>query len=106
MTFNYFLTMVGHSDDNDFVPDIDPNYLNTGQAVFLNHTAPFYTTSTISLRRTFKDWAVEGGVQNLFNKSPSTYSAEGFQNRIGQIPLQSQYDLVGRSFFVDLERKF
>ena len=105
-TFNYFLNMVGHTDDNDFVSAINPNYLGTGQAVFLNHTAPFYTTSDIGLRRKFNTFTAAVGVRNLFNKSPSVYSTQGFQSRIGQIPLASQYDLVGRSFFIDLEKSF
>ncbi len=105
-TFNYFLYMVGHSDDDKFVSNIDPNYLGLGQAVGLNHTAPFYTLTNIAVKRTFKDWSVTAGVNNLFNKSPALYSAEGFQNRIGQVPLQSQYDPIGRAFFFELDKKF
>ena len=105
-TFNYFLYMVGHSDDDKFVSNVNNNYLGLGQAVSLDHTAPFYTLTNISVRRTFKDWSILAGVNNLFDKSPALYSAEGFQNRIGQVPLQSQYDPIGRAFFFELDKKF
>ncbi len=105
-TLNYFLNMVGHTDDDKFVSPIDHNYLNLGQAVFLRHQGPFYTTSEVALRRKFETWTFEVGVHNLFNKSPPLYSSEGFQSRIGQVPLTSQYDLIGRAFFVDIEKKF
>ncbi|HEY5106386.1 MAG TPA: TonB-dependent receptor [Caulobacteraceae bacterium] len=106
-TVNYYINMIGHSSDLRFVSSIDPNYLRTGEAVYLNHVAPFYSISSLSVRRKFRDFSVEVGIRNLFDKNPPDYSAEGFQPRVGDIAqLVSQYDLVGRSFFIDLEKKF
>jgi iron complex outermembrane receptor protein len=105
-TLNYFLNMVGHTSDDRFVSAVDRNYNGLGQAVQFDHHGPFYTTSNIALRRKFGDWSAEFGVQNLFDKSPPPYGAEGFQSRIGEIPLISQYDLIGRTFFIDVERHF
>ncbi len=105
-TFNWFVDMVGHSTDNPFVSNIDTNFLTSGETVTLNHTVGFYSTSTLSIRYKFKEWAVELGCKNIFDTDPPEYSAYGFQNRIGTAPLTSQYDWIGRSFFLDLKRTF
>jgi len=105
-TVNYYIEMVGHSSDNPFISDINTNYYQSGETVLLNHVVPFYTTSDVSVRRKFDKFSVELGVKNLFDTPPPVYSAEGFQNRIGTVPLTSQYDLIGRSFFVTFKSHF
>jgi iron complex outermembrane receptor protein len=105
-TFNWFLQMVGGTSDNKFVSDTDPNFHNTGESVFLYHRARFYSISTIALQRKFHDFTITAGVKNLFDKNPPAYSTSGFQNRIGTFPLATQYDLIGRSFFIDLKKTF
>ncbi len=105
-TVNYYINMVGRSSDNQFVPDIDNNYLGSGESVFLNHVVPFYSTTTVSVRRKFEGWAFEVGCKNIFDKDPPVYATEGFQARIGTAPLTSQYDWIGRSFFIDVKKDF
>jgi iron complex outermembrane receptor protein len=105
-TFNWFVDMVGHSSDDPFVSNVNTNFLGSGETVNLNHTVGFYSTSTLSLRYKFKSWTVEFGSKNIFDTAPPVYSAFGFQSRIGTAPLTSQYDWIGRSFFLDLKRKF
>ena len=105
-TLNYYLYMVGKSSDQDFVSNYDTNYNQTGETVYLNHIVPFYTTSDISVQRKFDTFTVTLGIKNLYDTPPPYYSAEGFQYRIGVVPLTSQYDLLGRSFFLTLDKKF
>ncbi|MGH7016282.1 MAG: TonB-dependent receptor plug domain-containing protein [Caulobacteraceae bacterium] len=105
-TFNWFLNMIGHTSDLKFVSSIDPNFLQSGEAVYFNHVEPFYTTSDISLSYRKDGYTVRVGVSNLFDKTPGLYGAEGFQNRIGNVPLATQYDWTGRAFFADIEKKF
>ena len=105
-TVNYYLYMVGRSSDNDFVGSQDTNFYDTGETVNLNHVVPFYTTSDIAVQRKFDTFTMTVGIKNLYDTPPPYYSSEGFQNRIGVVPLSSQYDLVGRSFFLTLEKKF
>jgi iron complex outermembrane receptor protein len=105
-TFNWFVNMIGHSSDDPFVSNMNTNFLGSGETVKLNHTVGFYSTSTLALRYKHKDWAIEVGSKNIFDKAPPVYSAFGFQNRIGTAPLTSQYDWIGRSFFVDLKKSF
>jgi iron complex outermembrane receptor protein len=105
-TVNWYLNMVGKSSDNDFVSQYDYNYLSTGQTVHLNHVAPLYTTSDLAIRRKLDTITLTVGIKNLFNQEPPLYASEGFQYRQGTAPLASQYDLIGRSYFVTLEKKF
>jgi len=105
-TVNYYLYMVGRSSDNDFVGNQDTNFYDTGETVNLNHVVPFYTTSDVAVQRKFDKFTMTVGIKNLYDTPPPYYSSEGFQNRIGVVPLTSQYDLVGRAYFMTLERKF
>ena len=105
-TFNYYLDMIGHSSDDQFVSNVDTNYYQTGQTVYLNHVVPFYTTSDVALRRKFDKFSVEFGVKNLFDTPPPYYSFEGFQDRLGEVPLASQYDIIGRSYFLRFSAKY
>jgi len=105
-TINYYLYAVGTSSDNDFVSNTDTNYNGTGQTVLLNHTVPFYTDSDISVRRKFDKFSLTLGIKNLYDTPPPYYSSEGFQSRTGVVPLSSQYDFIGRSFFLTIDKKF
>lgn len=58
-----------------------------------------------SLRYTADKWEVTGGVRNLFNEEPPSISA-GFNNRVGNAPLYSGYDYVGRRVFLNVTTQF
>jgi iron complex outermembrane receptor protein len=105
-TVNYYIYFVGKSSDNDFVGNINNDYLLSGETVQYNHVVPFYSDSAVSVRRKFDTFTVEVGVKNLFDTPPPYYSNGGFQYRTGVVPLASQYDWIGRSVFIDLRKKF
>jgi len=63
---------------------------------FLNHASVRYEGDT---------WAVTGGIRNLFNEEPPHISA-GITNRVGNAPLYSGYDYVGRTAFINLTKSF
>ena len=105
-TIDYYLYMVGRSSDNDFVASQDTNFYQTGETVNLNHVAPFYTTSDVSVQRKFDKFVMTVGIKNLYDTPPPYYSFEGFQNRVGVVPVTSQYDYIGRAFFMTLEKTF
>ena len=68
----------------------------------------FTAYHSISLKRTFDKWSLLVGVANLFDEAPpavTTLSLGGF-NSIGTSALSSQYDYIGRRFFVDVTTKF
>ncbi|MEM7329402.1 MAG: TonB-dependent receptor [Pseudomonadota bacterium] len=57
-----------------------------------------------SLRWEGDTLAITAGMQNIFDEAPPTISA-GVQRR-GLMPLQQGYDLLGRSAFVEVTKKF
>ena len=106
-TFNWYLFMVGASSNEPFEPTEIFNYNNTGENVFGHYKAPFYTLNDMSIRRKFDKFTVEFGVKNIFDTTPPLMSVDDIIiNRIGSVPLASQYDLIGRSFFFDVDAKF
>jgi iron complex outermembrane receptor protein len=106
-TFNWYLFLVGASSDEPFEQTEIFNYNNTGENVFGHYKAGFYTLNDMSIRRKFDKFTVEFGVKNLFDTTPPLMSVNDvIINRIGSVPLASQYDLIGRSFFFDIDAKF
>jgi iron complex outermembrane receptor protein len=104
-TFNWYLNMVGPVSDYPFITDVftDPS---TGLTdVYAHASVPFYTTSNVSVQRRFDKFTVTLGVNNVFDQAPPVYSSTGFQNRFGVTPLATQYDLIGRAFFISLDAK-
>ncbi|MGE5567301.1 MAG: TonB-dependent receptor domain-containing protein [Parcubacteria group bacterium] len=103
-TLNWFTNLVGKVSDSELISDVNENFYRTGQAVKYRYDMPFYDLHTVSLRRTFEDAgvSVEGGVINVFDKEPPIYSS----GSIGQTALASQYDLVGRTIFLQFDKKF
>jgi len=70
---------------------------------------PFYTESTVSIRRKFDKFTISAGVKNLFNQGPPATSfddANEGDERYGDTAIASQYDFIGRSFFAQIDAKF
>ncbi len=106
-TLTWNVQMVGHSSDLFwFGTDLNTNY--SGQTVALKRYAEFYADHTVSLRKKFDKWTVIGVVQNLFDEQPPNVSTGALAavNRLGTVPLTSQYDLMGRTFSLTLQRKW
>ncbi|HEX7761589.1 MAG TPA: TonB-dependent receptor [Caulobacteraceae bacterium] len=98
--------MIGPSSALRYVSNIGP--LDDHYVV----TTDFITYNSISLKRKFSDWSLTLGIRNLFDQEPpqmttrANISGAGNYNTIGTSVLASQYDYVGRQFFVDLKKKF
>ena len=108
-TFNWLLYMIGHSSDNPFTSTTITNYRGTGQTVDAQYEIPFYTESTVSIRRKFDKFTISAGVKNLFNQGPPATSfddANEGDERYGDTAIASQYDFIGRSFFAQIDAKF
>ncbi|MBS0296722.1 MAG: TonB-dependent receptor [Proteobacteria bacterium] len=71
--------------------------------VALKNRVEMTTYHTISLRRTFDTWVVQGGIQNLFDERPPSVSNTEF--RAGTAALNG-YDVLGRRFFLNISKKF
>jgi iron complex outermembrane receptor protein len=108
-TFNWELYMIGHASDNPATATSMPSYRGTGEAVTMDYVTPFYTLSNVSIRRKFDKFTAIVGVKNLFDQAPPAISfADSFEpHTIGTTPSAvSQYDLIGRAFYIDLDAKF
>lgn len=66
---------------------------------------PNYYEHRISVRYKTDTWEATLGVRNLTNKEPPTISALVY-DRVGNAPLYSGYDYVGREFFLNVQKQF
>lgn len=64
-----------------------------------------YYNHNASVQYANGDWTVTAGIRNLWNDNPPTVSS-GVHNRIGNAPLYSGYDYVGRTAFINLVKSF
>ncbi|MDP1027432.1 TonB-dependent receptor [Sphingomonas sp. KR1UV-12] len=97
-TYDYFAfdNLTGVSDP-DLVQDYKDSYFLEANDYFLHSLSVQFNVQKI-YQFTF-------GVRNLLNKAPPRISAIGFTT-VGNAPLYSGYDYVGRSFFANANIKF
>jgi outer membrane receptor protein involved in Fe transport len=67
---------------------------------------PSYLTHQASVGYRADKWRLTVGVRNLTNKEPPVISAQAGYNRVGNAPLFSGYDYIGRRVFVTGSRSF
>lgn len=67
-----------------------------------DYTVPDYYEHRISARYQADTWKGTFGVRNLTNETPKVISA-GYFNRVGNAPLYSGYDYVGREVFINFQ---
>ncbi|NBB65944.1 TonB-dependent receptor [Pseudomonas sp. ODNR1LW] len=64
-----------------------------------------YWLHNASVQYNASGWTATVGVRNIFNEDPPTISS-GYYNRVGNAPLYSGYDYLGRTAFVNLTKSF
>jgi outer membrane receptor protein involved in Fe transport len=64
---------------------------------------PSYFEHRLSLRYKTDNWKTTLGVRNLTNETPPEISAGSLFSRVGNSPLYSGYDYVGRELFVNFQ---
>jgi outer membrane receptor protein involved in Fe transport len=67
---------------------------------------PDYFTHTVSLGYKTDTWRLTAGVRNLTDVKPPQISAQAGYNRVGNAPLYSGYDYVGRTYYVNASKTF
>ena len=97
--FYYGLDWVGSSDSYAYLGE------NPETSTYLLKV-PAYMTHTAAIRYKANTWEATFGVRNLTNKEPPKISAQAGYNRVGNSPLYSGYDYVGRTFYVNLTKSF
>ena len=71
----------------------------------LNTPSYFLHSASVSYNDSVNKWKATIGVRNLFDKKPPVISS-GYYNRIGNAPLYSGYDFLGRRLFVNVSKTF
>ncbi|PTA72412.1 MULTISPECIES: TonB-dependent receptor [unclassified Stenotrophomonas] len=94
----YGLEWVDSMDSYDYY-NLDP-----ATSVY-KFAVPSYFTHSLSAEYTGDKWSVTAGVRNLRNEEPPMISS-GAYNRVGNAPLYSGYDYVGRTYFVNVSKSF
>jgi outer membrane receptor protein involved in Fe transport len=69
-------------------------------------SVPNYYLQTMSVRYSTSKWNVTAGVRNVADVKPPTISAQAGYNRVGNAPLYSGYDYVGRTGFLNFSASF
>lgn len=88
----------------DSMQSYDYYGLNPETSVY-KFDVPSYFTHAVSAEYTGDKWSVIAGVRNLRNETPPVISS-GAYNRVGNAPLYSGYDYVGRTYFVNVSKSF
>ncbi|WP_225583740.1 TonB-dependent receptor [Pseudoxanthomonas sp. PXM02] len=81
-------------------------YFNTDYRDTYQMKTDDYFLHSASLQYTGDDWAITGGVRNIADKEPPRISVSGAVNMIGNAPLYSGVDYLGRTFFVNFTKDF
>jgi iron complex outermembrane recepter protein len=97
VSFYYGLNWVGKMDSYEAVGE-DP------ATSIYQFATPDYFTHNFSVSFKIEDFRLTAGVKNLFDKEPPLISAFAY-NRLGNSPLYSGFDHVGRAFFINFSAK-
>jgi len=103
--FNYYLQYVSETDDSIFV-DEETTYFGFDPAFRdITMDTVFYHNISVIYQR--DEWDLLVGINNLLDEEPDTISDIPTRNRRGNVPVSAtQYDLLGRRYFVRLNYRF
>lgn len=111
VTLRYGLDWVGsdHSRTYNYISLDDAGVVDPDTLDFVKQNyyleVPNYFLHSVSVQFDVGNFELTAGVKNLFDKDPPRISADIF-SLIGNAPLYSGYDYVGRTFFVNATAKF
>ncbi|MFN4287702.1 MAG: TonB-dependent receptor plug domain-containing protein [Brevundimonas sp.] len=104
-TYFWGVDFVGETSNADFLtPPNSGTFL--GEPVFFKRFTDHYFTHNFSVRRRMDQWTLQAGINNVFDQAPPITSASGGGTRIGNTPLASQYDWIGRRVFFNIARSW
>ena len=69
-------------------------------------SVPEYYLHTVAVSYKADKWDLTLGVRNLADKKPPTISAQSIYSRVGNAPLYSGYDYVGRTAYLNVSKSF
>ncbi len=69
-------------------------------------SVPNYYLHTVAVRYQANKWDITAGIRNLTDIKPPEISAQAGYNRVGNAPLYSAYDYVGRTVYLNVAKTF
>ena len=115
----YGLDVIGQTNDSQDYQGLVLNgsLCQTGSVIYGDYCVDLIAEKkfyhNISVTRDFKNFQITAGVSNLFNTRPPRTTITGINTlnagtvpTLGQSVFTSQYDLLGRRFFINLLAKF
>jgi iron complex outermembrane recepter protein len=113
-TYAWTIDAIGQSNNTLFNGGLNPVPSGPGSYYAYNGVANvLYKTKTettithdFSVQYRSDNWTLVGGMSNIFNEEPPAISTAVYFSRLGNVPLTSQYDIIGRSAFVSVTRRF
>ncbi|MNS45887.1 Vitamin B12 transporter BtuB [compost metagenome] len=99
----YGVEWIQSMDSHDYI-GVHPTDPDAADNMY-DFSVPDYYLHNASVQYTGEGWTVTAGVRNLLNEDPPTISS-GYYNRVGNAPLYSGYDYLGRTAFVNLTKSF
>ncbi|ESQ78306.1 hypothetical protein AEYBE204_14135 [Asticcacaulis sp. YBE204] len=108
-TFGYSVSLVGETSDRDYYGTncyTGTLYGVSGTTYCYDMNTEFYANHTLSLRKRFDTFSVTATVRNALNEDPPAISGSYTSYRLGNAPLTSQYDQLGRTFTIAIEKKW
>ena len=100
VSFNYGFEWIQGTDSTQYLLGEDAVYGDGGY----DFKVPDYWLHYASIQWKGDNFTMTAGVRNLFDTDVPTISA-GAYSRIGNAPLYSGYDYVGRTFFINMTTK-
>lgn len=99
--FRYGVEWVDATDSQAYALSVSPAFTTAKYDL----TTPDYFVHSASVRYSATNFELTLGVRNLFNTDPPVISAD-YTNLLGNAPLYSGYDQLGRRFFVGVRVGF
>ena len=69
-------------------------------------SVPNYYLQTVAIGYKANKWDITAGIRNVADVKPPTISAQAGYNRVGNAPLYSGYDYVGRTAYLNVAKSF
>lgn len=99
--FHYGLDWVDSTNSYEYYDKYD----DFDYRPYYNMLTDDYFTSNASVQYNNDGWKITAGVRNLGDKDPPVIST-GYYSTIGNAPLYSGYDMVGRNYHMSVSKKF
>ena len=106
-TYFYGLEFVGKTSTYDYYTAQGYTGYAAETSTFKLDTPDYFLhAASVQYKDTVGKWGATLGVRNIADTKPPMISAQGGYNRVGNAPLYSGYDYMGRRIFLNVSKSF